>query len=64
MPFSSQTDLTSETMPYSDYVNPDLLPRVRSASVSWDVEHSCRALAPIEEWVAAHQLDENYGKKV
>ena len=24
-------------------------------SLFWDVEHSCRALEPIEAWVAEHQ---------
>ena len=36
-------------------VDPDSANR-KGPSVFWDVEHSCRAMAPIQEWVAAHQL--------
>ena len=62
MDLSNQSNSTSKTKPHSDsFVNPDLVARVKSASVFWDVEHSCRALPPIEEWVAAHQLKGGYG---
>jgi hypothetical protein len=43
------------------FENPELIARTKRPSVNWDVEHSCRALEPIEEWVAAHQGTEGYG---
>jgi 16S rRNA G966 N2-methylase RsmD len=33
----------------------------RGASSFWDVEHSCRALEPIEDWVKAYQGVEEHG---
>jgi hypothetical protein len=42
--------------PADGFGNNDVQARAGAASVFWDVEHSCRALEPIEEWVAAHQL--------
>ncbi|KAG0652930.1 Oxidase ustYa [Hyphodiscus hymeniophilus] len=49
---SDQANSGSDTSPF---VNPHSVARFGKASVSWDVEHSCRALAPIEQWVAEHQ---------
>ena len=40
--------------------NPDLVARNRGLVGFWDVEHSCRALEPIEDWVAAHQFAEGH----
>ena len=42
--------------PADDFGNNDMQPRAGGDSFFWDVEHSCRALEPIDEWVAAHQL--------
>ena len=55
IPLSHQSYLVGET---DSFMKPDLVARMESGSVSWDVDHSCRALAPIEEWVAAHQVSE------
>ena len=44
----------------SDWFGSDLEARTDGASVFWDVEHSCRALEPIENWVAEHQGRELY----
>jgi hypothetical protein len=36
--------------------NYDVQVRAGGATHFWDVEHSCRALEPIEGWAAAHQV--------
>jgi hypothetical protein len=44
----------------SDWFGNDLEAWTKGDSVFWDVEHSCRALEPIENWAAGHQGRELY----
>ena len=58
MLFSNRGDSINERLLHAkSFVETDIGAVAMSSSVYRDVEHSCRALAPIEDWVASHQLE-------